>query len=163
MKTVYLISGPLGVGKSTVSKKLSELTKNSTFIEGDIFLHKTENTDMEWGHRLKDAWSKVLTATRQNLGDDRPVVVDFVVEDELEWFKDQLSDAKIKYVVLYADSQTVLDRLSKRGELQFKERSMTLLKQLKNDPRNSKYLYDTTNKNPDEIASDIIISSKFEF
>jgi dephospho-CoA kinase len=118
---------------------------------------------MEWGHRLKDAWSKVLTATRQNLGDDRPVVVDFVVEDELEWFKDQLSDAKIKYVVLYADSQTVLDRLSKRGELQFKERSMTLLKQLKNDPRNSKYLYDTTNKNPDEIASDIIISSKFEF
>jgi len=35
MKTLYLIGGTMGVGKTTVSKKLKEILPNSVFLDGD--------------------------------------------------------------------------------------------------------------------------------
>ncbi len=35
MKTLYLISGTMGVGKTTVSKQLNQILPNSAFLDGD--------------------------------------------------------------------------------------------------------------------------------
>ena len=35
MKTLYLIGGTMGVGKTTVSKRLKEVLPNSVFLDGD--------------------------------------------------------------------------------------------------------------------------------
>lgn len=35
MKTLYLIGGTMGVGKTTVSKRLKEILPNSVFLDGD--------------------------------------------------------------------------------------------------------------------------------
>ena len=38
MPNLYIITGPSGVGKSTVSKKLAENSNKSVLIEGDLLV-----------------------------------------------------------------------------------------------------------------------------
>ena len=40
MSNLYIITGPAGVGKSTISKKIVELKKKSALIEGDEIYHQ---------------------------------------------------------------------------------------------------------------------------
>ena len=39
MNKIYLITGPAGVGKSTISKKIAEHLDKSVLIEGDDIYH----------------------------------------------------------------------------------------------------------------------------
>ncbi|WP_245629952.1 (d)CMP kinase [Domibacillus robiginosus] len=39
MKRIFILSGPAGAGKSTVSRKLAEALRKSTYIEGDTINH----------------------------------------------------------------------------------------------------------------------------
>ena len=39
MNKIYIISGPAGAGKSTVSKGLAEQFEHSAYIEGDLINH----------------------------------------------------------------------------------------------------------------------------
>lgn len=38
MSKLYIISGPAGVGKSTISKRIAESKKKTVLIEGDFFV-----------------------------------------------------------------------------------------------------------------------------
>ncbi len=40
MTNLYIITGPAGVGKSTISKKIAESKKKSALIEGDDIYHQ---------------------------------------------------------------------------------------------------------------------------
>ena len=40
MSNLYIITGPAGVGKSTISKKLAQNLKKSVLIEGDLIYHQ---------------------------------------------------------------------------------------------------------------------------
>lgn len=40
MPNLYIITGPAGVGKSTVSKKIAMTSKKSALIEGDDIYHQ---------------------------------------------------------------------------------------------------------------------------
>lgn len=40
MSNLYIITGPAGVGKSTISKKLAQLKDKSVLIEGDEIYHQ---------------------------------------------------------------------------------------------------------------------------
>ncbi len=35
MKNLYIVGGPMGVGKTTVCQKLKSLLPNSVFLDGD--------------------------------------------------------------------------------------------------------------------------------
>jgi hypothetical protein len=84
-------------------------------------------------------------------------VVDFVVEEELEWFCKHISDLniQIKYIVLIANEDTLIERLNKRGDARLIDRSLFLLKKLESSVTNKKYIYDATNKKPSEIFHDL--------
>jgi Mg-chelatase subunit ChlI len=43
MQTVYLVSGPAGVGKSTTSRALAKILPNSAYISGDVVSHMHMN------------------------------------------------------------------------------------------------------------------------
>jgi cytidylate kinase len=163
MQTIYIISGPLGVGKSTISKELCKTLDRAELIEGDVFLNKTENSNLLWEQRLEDAWQKVVDATNVTLTKGSDVVIDFVVEDELKWFCSQFTslNIQIKYIVLIADKETIIKRLKKRHELKYKERSFALLDQLTKDTSNKIHLYDTTEKSSAEIIQEFINSPNF--
>lgn len=163
MKTIYLISGPLGVGKTSISEALFKAIDRGALVTGDNLYNLEEDQILLWEEKLQKAWEKILSATRHSLVKHPNVVVDFVVEDELPWFRKQLSDQDVqfKYVVLIADKETILERLKKRNELKYKDRSMALLNQLSKDPGNQKYILETTDKEIPEIVQEITDSARF--
>jgi len=60
MPNLYIITGPAGVGKSTVSKKLAESKNKSVLIEGDeIYHHVVGSYIPAWkeGNHLELFWN----------------------------------------------------------------------------------------------------------
>lgn len=164
MRTIYIISGPCGVGKSTLAKELSRTVKKSALIKGDDFLSMyEEGSAPPWEENLSIMWKNMLSITQTLILHDYNVIIDIVVENELEWFCKHFAylNLKIKYVVLRADENILIERLNQRGDPFLIDRSLFLLNQLENAPANAKYLYDTTNKKPAEILDDIMNSSDF--
>jgi gluconate kinase len=161
---VYLISGPLGVGKSTVSKTLANAMNQCAWIEGDLLLHIYRGeTEPPWEERLRLAWLNIAAVTRNLLRNGLDVVIDFVVEDELQWFYDQLSDldATLHYVVLHAEPDTLTDRLNQRGDVQYIHRSLFLRNKLMASPTNERFLLDADRKRPEELAVEIVKDARF--
>lgn len=167
-RLVFLISGPLGTGKSTVSKPLAKKLPNCVLIEGDHLFHMfNEGSAVEstpWERRVSVTWTNLAAVTRTFLQDGLNVVIDFVVEEELEWFKEQIADfhAEIHYAVLRADAEILKNRLERRGDPDSLNRSLFLLRQLEASPANQLYLYDTTTKQPEEIVLDLLEDDRFK-
>lgn len=163
-KTIYIISGPLGVGKTSVSNKLVSMIEECALIDGDsLFLPLEAVSSLSWENRLEVTWKNILSITKNYVNKNFNVVIDFVVKDELEWFLKQTSDLDvvIKYVALITDEKTITRRLKKRGGLKYLDRSLKLLKKIKKTV-NSKHLHDTTNKSVSQIAKDVLNKDKYE-
>lgn len=162
-RNIYLISGPCGVGKSTVSKELAQRIPRSVLLVGDNLLHMYQGYDTPWEERLSLSWTNILSLTRNFIGAGWNVVIDFVVEDELEWFVHELEDLSVTlhYIVLVADEATLLERISRRGTPEISERSLFLLHKLKTLDANGPFLYDTSARQPTTIAGDILFSNNF--
>ncbi|GMA61036.1 ATP-binding protein [Alicyclobacillus fastidiosus] len=159
---VYIISGPCGVGKSTVSKEVAQRIRRSVLLVGDDLLHVYQGYEARWEERLSLTWTNILSVTRNFIRNGWNVVIDFVVEDELAWFIQELDDMSVTlyYIVLIADENTLLERLRRRGNPEIAERSLFLLHKLKGLNTNNGFLYDTTGREVREIAQDVL-SSKF--
>lgn len=85
MQSIYIISGPIGVGKTTISNSLQQRLANSYMNEGDIFLHTLDDRDdIEWLRKLELTWEDIVLNTRKYLQDARNVIIDFIVEEELD-------------------------------------------------------------------------------
>ncbi|MFC5649461.1 AAA family ATPase [Paenibacillus solisilvae] len=161
---LYLLSGPLGVGKSTASKELASMMDRCVLIEGDhIFQVFKGDQQPSWEERLNLTWKNILALTRNFIQYGLNIVIDFVVEDELEWFCNHLSDLNIelRYVVLRADKEKIRERLNKRGDIHSLERSLFLMNKMETSSVHQPFIYDSTQKLPAEIARDIIDDARF--
>lgn len=161
--SIYIISGPYGVGKSTLSRALAREMDKVVLIEGDriksMFVGK-EPLPREKQRSL--LWKNILSLTKNCIENNMNVIVDYVVRSELQWFCKHISelDVKIYYVVLRADKETLIRRLNKRGDDFLIQGSLHLLDHLEKGLSNKNHLYDTTNKQPVEIITDL--KSRFE-
>ncbi|GGF18250.1 hypothetical protein GCM10010954_16230 [Halobacillus andaensis] len=157
-RDIYLISGPCGVGKSTISKKLADRMSKSVLIEGDqLNAMLVGENQPAWEERLAIVWKTIVSITKNVLDHERDVVIDYVVEDELNWFAQQFVDLNvhIHYVVLRADKSVLHERLTQRGNTDLLERSLFLLKKLEGTRANKPFLLDTTDKRPFEVVEKI--------
>lgn len=163
MQVVYIVSGPPGVGKTTISEQLAKAAERSELVTGDKFLIPLKNSGLTFEQILEETWQKILSSTLEILRKNSNVVIDFVVEDELPWFYKHIANenTQIKYVVLLADEKTILKQLEKKNELNFKDRALFLLDKLGKDPANDKYIYDITNKEVAEVVQEIIKSARY--
>src|SRR5438874_209005 len=91
MKTVYLVSGPLGAGKTTITTKLVKEVDNAKLVRGDDLYNLSEQSDLSWEQKLTEAWKIIISMTKSYLKEGHNVVVDYVVEDELGDFCRQIS------------------------------------------------------------------------
>ncbi|MBM7553065.1 AAA family ATPase [Thalassobacillus pellis] len=156
--SIYIISGPCGVGKSTIARQLANGMEQVVLVEGDLIHSMFVGTKQpEWEGQLTIVWENLLAIVKNFINNDLHVIIDYVVEDELDWFCRQLEnfDASIYYVVLRAERDTLVSRLQKRGSTDLIERSLFLLNKLENMNANKPYLYDTTGKLPLEITNDL--------
>ncbi|WP_347551392.1 AAA family ATPase [Pseudalkalibacillus hwajinpoensis] len=157
-KSIYLVSGPCGVGKSTITKTLAHEMEGVVLIEGDVIHSMFIGQEQPpWDEQLEIDWKNILSLTKNFVENNLNVIIDYVVETELEWFCKQLSglNVHIHYVVLRADEGILIERLNKRGDHNLVDRSLQLLEELESRMPNKKYLYDTTNKQPSDIVVDL--------
>jgi cytidylate kinase len=166
MNEVIVVSGPLGVGKSSVVKVLAR-KRGAVMVDGDaLFLPLTELDRIEWQEMLAISWRNILSVVSNYLENGLDVVIDFVLEDGYDWVMDELGgmNVRLRYVVLTAVEEEICRRLKERdGDLQYKDRSIRILKKLLEDKRSEKYLLDTSSLKIEEVAAEIIEDERFVF
>ena len=166
MSNLYIITGPAGVGKSTISKKIAESKKKSALIEGDEIYHQVVGGYVQaWkeGNHLETFWKVCINTIKIYLENGYDVVFNYIVTPTpLEIMKKEFEDYSIKFVVLLVDEKTLLLRDKERPEdYQMKERCITLLNSFKNNNYNNQNILDTTNLSIDETVDIIENNNRF--
>ncbi|WNR46890.1 AAA family ATPase [Paenibacillus roseipurpureus] len=158
MQTVYILSGPAGVGKSTTSGALLRALNNCAYISGDDVSHmhvSGRQKPWESESELSLIWSNILSLTQNFVNNRIDVVIDYVTfPDEANWLKDKLKAFTINvvYVVLWTDHETLLKRDQMRTpEHQMGERCLILIDEFKESGLKNKHLLNTSKKNADDI------------
>ncbi|MFC4600825.1 AAA family ATPase [Cohnella hongkongensis] len=138
--TVYIISGPAGVGKSTTSQRLVNELSRSAYISGDDVSHIPVNgRGKPWLDKdtLDLTWKNILCITKNLLDYEYDVVIDYVAfPKEVQRLSQELMDRNIRivYVVLLADKETIMFRDQLRPEeVRMGERSLILLAEFENE------------------------------
>ena len=155
MQTLYIITGPAGVGKSTISKEIAIKSKKSALIDGDDIYHQVIGGYIQaWkqGNHLQTFWKICINTIKIYLEDGFDVVFNYIVTPEnLELLKNEFKNYTMKFIVLLVNESTLLLRDKERPEAcQMKERCITLLNSFKNNNYNEKNILDTTNLSIDE-------------
>lgn len=166
MPNLYVITGPAGVGKSTVSKRLAQNLSKSALIEGDEIYHQIIGGYIPaWkeGNHLQTFWKVCINIVKSYLKDGFDVVFNYIVTPEnLALLKNEFKNYTIKFIVLLVDESTLLLRDKERPEdCQMKERCITLLNNFKNRNYNINNILDTTNLSIEETVNLIQNNNNF--
>ena len=166
MPNLYIITGPAGVGKSTISKELAKSYNKSALIEGDDIYHQVIGGFVQaWkeGNHLKTFWKVCVNIIKTYLEDGFDVVFNYIITPEnLELIKTAFKDYNVKFDVLITDEATLLARDKERPiDCQMGQRCLTLLNSFKNRNYNSRNILDTSNLSVNETVDIIKNDIKF--
>lgn len=167
MAKLYLITGPAGVGKSTISKKVAENLPKSVLVEGDdIYNQVVGGYVSPWkeGNHLDVFWKVSTDVIQDYLEAGYDVIFNYIVNpNNFEYLKETLKNYEIKFVVLLIDEETLLKRDALRpDDCQMKERCIVLLNHFKEYGYDEKFIIDTGKINVDESAKEIIEIDRFK-
>ncbi|MBR0491406.1 MAG: hypothetical protein IJJ82_05105 [Clostridia bacterium] len=166
MSKLYIITGPAGVGKSTISRKITQSKKKSVLIEGDEIYHQVVGGYVQaWkeGNHLDVFWKVCISTIRTYLEYGYDVIFNYIITSTpLKKMQGDFKGYDIKFIVLLVDEKTLLLRDKERPEdCQMNERCITLLKSFKNNNYNEQYILDTSNFTVNETVDIIENDNRF--
>lgn len=166
MSNLYIITGPAGVGKSTISNKIAELKKKSVLIEGDDIYHQIIGGYIPaWkaGNHLNVFWKICISTIRIYLESGYDVIFNYIITPtNLKYLYEEFKDYHIKFIVLLVDENTLLLRDKERPkDCQMGERCITLLNSFKNHGYNNQNILDTSNLTITDTVDIIEKSNRF--
>lgn len=161
---LYIITGPAGVGKSTISKRLATLKEKSVLIEGDdIYGQVIGSYTSAWkeGNHLKVFWKVCIDMINTYLEEGYEVVFNYIVTPEnLKLLKEKFSS--FKFVILITDEDELLKRdLLRPEDCRMRERCVVLLNNFKNNDYEKDYTLDITNLSVDGVIEHLENDDKF--
>ena len=167
MANLYIITGPAGVGKSTISKKIAKNSNKSVLIEGDfIYSQVIGGYVSAWkeGNHLEVFWDICLNMIETYLSYGYDVIFNYIVTPKiLEKIKGKFKNYNTKFIVLLTDEKTILERDKNRPkDCQMKERCIILLNNFKNYDYNKNNILDTSNLSIEETVKIIENNNKFK-
>jgi len=166
MNKLYIITGPAGVGKSTVSKHIASSLEKSVLIEGDdIYNQFVGGRISPWKENapLDLFWKNCVVLIKNYLEEGYDVVFNYIIKKGrfnrlIKTFKDY----DIKFTVLLVDEDTIVKRDNLReSNCRMGERSLVLLNELKQENYDSNYILDSSNLNVLETCDEIINNDRF--
>ena len=166
MTDLYIITGPAGAGKSTISRKIAESKSKSVLIEGDDIYHQVVGGYVQaWkqGNHLDIFWKICIDMIDTYLSNGYTVVFNYIVNPEnIKVLQDKFKKYKIKFIILITDEGTLLSRDEGRPkDCQMGERCLTLLNNFKNKNYNKNNFLDTSNLSVDETLEEIEKDNKY--
>ena len=167
MSKLYIVTGPAGVGKSTISKRIAESLPKSVQIEGDdIYNHVVGGYVSPWkeGNHLDIFWKVSIDTIRDYLEAGYDVVYNYIIgPSNLEKLKEEFKDYDKKFIVLLVDEETLLKRDAERPEdCQMKERCIVLLNNFKKHNYEERFIIDTGKATIEESAKMAIEDDRFK-
>lgn len=163
MNKLYLITGPAGVGKSSVSKCLANKNEKCALIEGDEVYHMVYSgyvSPWKENNHLEIFWKNSISLIKNFITNGYDVVFNYIINKaDFEKLKLEFKDiADMKYVVLIADEETLIERDMQRPEdCRMGERVKIPLQKIKKQDIDKKYIIDTSNLSIEEIVGRIQI------
>lgn len=165
MNTLYLITGPAGVGKSTISKKLSESIDKSVLIEGDdIYNQFITGHISPWKEEapIDLFWNNCFCLIKNYLEEGYNVVFNYIINKErLRTLIKEFDNYTIKFICLMVSEEILLKRDKERNiDCQMGNRCLELRENFLNQNYDKKYIIDNS-KEVSYIVEDIIEKNEF--
>ena len=165
MAKLYVITGPAGVGKSTISRKIAEASSKSALIEGDDLYAQIVGGYVDpWkeGNYLDTFWKLSLSSIRIYLEDGFDVVFNYIISPgQLDMIRKEFSDHEVRFTVLLVDEETIIERDKRRPEeYQMNERCTILLNEFKDHNYPENFILDTSHLTADETAALVLEDCK---
>lgn len=165
MANLYIITGPAGVGKSTISKGVAESLNKSVLLDGDDFYHHVVGGYVQaWkeGNHLDIFWKVCIDTINNYLNAGYDVIFNYIIKkDKINSLKKYFNN-EFKFIVLMVDEKTILKRDSERPiDCQMKERCIVLLNEFKNENFDRENILNTDNLSIEECINEIIEGNRF--
>lgn len=167
---VFLITGPCGVGKTTVSQEICKKINKSCLINGDSIYHmiNTNDTpakDFENGsEKLKITFKNTVSLINNFLENDMNVVFEYIIfPEDLEYIVSNIKNIKnlrIKFILLCADEKTIVER-NKQRDKDNSKRGIELIKIFKNHNFDDKFILLTENSSIEKVCEEILIDDRY--
>jgi adenylate kinase family enzyme len=166
MNKLYIITGPAGVGKSTVSKNIASSLAKSVLIEGDdIYNQFVGGRISPWKENapLDLFWKNSSMLIKNYLEEGYDVVFNYIIKKgQFNRLAKMFKNYDIKFTVLLVDEETIVKRDNLREpDCRMGERSLVLLNELKRENYDSKYILDSSNLTVEETSAEIINNDRF--
>ena len=166
MPNLYIITGPAGVGKTTISKSLAATLEKSALIEGDNIYNQIIGGHISpWkeGNHLNVFWDICLNMIDIYLSNGFDVVFNYIINPhDIEKIKSKFKQYPIKFIILISETNILIERDKKRPvDCQMGNRCLILLEYFKQKYLNSKNFLDTTSLTVEEIVNLINNSNKY--
>ncbi|MCP8615971.1 AAA family ATPase [Salirhabdus salicampi] len=122
-RSVYIISGPSGTGKSTIAHALSKQIPNCALIPGDFIQEMHLNGRKRSLKEYRLIWDNIFILTKNFLTYGIDVIIDYkTLPDEAMWLKEKVSPLHVSvvYVILFAtdyeqvEECNITDEISKK-------------------------------------------------
>lgn len=166
-RSVYLISGPAGAGKSTTSKKIASLLSRSAHIEGDLIDHMVVGGHEEpWLSQSHTdlIWLNILALTRNFIDQGFDVVIDYVgFMKNAEYIVDGLEgrNVDVKFVILITNEDELLKRDAERKpEFRMGLRCIAGLEEFRQSSPPQKHIIDSTSMELEKVIDNIMTNDE---
>lgn len=166
MNKLYIITGPAGVGKSTVSKMVASSLEKSVLIEGDdVYNQFVGGRIPPWkdGAPLDLFWNNCTGLIENYLSNGYDVVFNYIImRKNFELLKKKFKNYEVKFIVLLVDEKTVIERDKQRPlDCQMGERSLVLLHGFINENYDKNYILDSSDLSINDTVDKIMNEDRF--
>ena len=164
--SLYILTGPPGVGKTTISNELAQSLDKSVVIEGDDIYNQVVSSHVSpWkeGNHLNIFWEICLNTIDIYLKNNYNVVFNYIISPkDLNILKTKFKNYTLRFSVLLANKETLLARDSKRPlDCQMHERCVILLEKFQTQYVSSNNIINTTNVSVKDIINTLKTDDKF--
>ena len=159
MAKLYVITGPAGVGKTTVTNSLAMKISKCAVLEGDEIYHQVVGGVKPWleGNHLDVMWNNLISLSRNYLESNIDVVLNYIVyKDRLEQLQKALAKFEIHFVVLMASPDVVSARDESRDADVQVHRVQTHIEKFNAQGYDKKFFLETENKSVEDEVDEIL-------